>query len=60
MCMRFLAHTGHQVFISEQEAPPDFACIWQQSFTRTLDVNKDNQFKVTEKLFTYKEVTLNA
>lgn len=54
MCMRFLAHTGHQVFVSEQEAPPDFTCIWQQSFTRTLDVNKSNQFKVTEKLFTYR------
>lgn len=56
VCMRLLAQTGHLVFISEQEAPDDFVCIWQQSFTRTLDRNKENQFKVTEKLFTYKEV----
>lgn len=43
------------VFVSELEAPNDFECIWEQSFTRTLDVNKNNQFKVVEKLFTYKD-----
>lgn len=42
------------VFISEQKAPDDFECIWEKPFTRTLDRNKDNQFNVTEKLFTYK------
>lgn len=52
VAMRLLADTVHTVFISEQEAPPDFECIWEQSFTRTLDRNKSNQFKVTEKLFT--------
>lgn len=45
-----------QVFISEQVAPDDFVCIWEKPFTRTLDRNKDNQFKVVEKLFTYKGV----
>ena len=45
---------NNKVFISEQTAPNDFECIWEKQFTRTLDVNKDNQFKVTEKLFTYK------
>ena len=45
---------NNKVFISEQTAPNDFECIWEKEFTRTLDVNKDNQFKVTEKLFTYK------
>ena len=45
---------NNKVFISEQTAPDDFKCIWEKEFTRTLDVNKDNQFKVTEKLFTYK------
>ena len=44
-----------QVFISEQTAPDDFECIWEKPFTRTLDRNKDNQFKVVEKLFTYKK-----
>ncbi len=53
VCMRLLAQTGHQVFISEQEAPDDFTCIWHQSFTRTLDANKNNQFKVVERLYTY-------
>ena len=43
----------NKVFISEQNAPNDFMCIWEKPFTRTLDVNKNNQFQVTEKLFTY-------
>lgn len=41
----------HLMFISEQTAPNDFVSIWEKPFTRTLDVNKNNQFKVTEKLF---------
>ena len=45
---------NHLVFISEQKAPNDFICIWEKPFTRTLDVNKNNQFKVTEKLFIHK------
>lgn len=53
IAMRLLAETGHKVFISEQQAPPDFTCVWEKPFTRTLDRNKQNQFKVTEKLFTY-------
>lgn len=44
----------HLMFISEQTAPPDFIAIWEKPFTRTLDVNKQNQFKVTEKLFIHK------
>ena len=44
----------HIVFISEQTAPNDFISIWEKPFTRTLDVNKNNQFKVTEKLFIHK------
>ena len=44
----------NQVFISELEAPDDFVCVWERPFTRTLDRNKNNQFKVVEKLFTYK------
>lgn len=51
--MRFLAQTGHTVFVSEQTGPDDFTCIWEKAFTRTLDRNKANQFKVSEKLFTY-------
>lgn len=51
VAMRLLADTGHTVFVSEQEAPPDISCIWARPFTRTLDRNKGNQFTVTEKLF---------
>lgn len=46
----------HIVFISEQNAPDDFVAIWSKPFTRTLDVNKENQFKVTEKLFVHKSL----
>ena len=49
--MQLLADTGHAVFVSEQEAPPGIVCVWERPFTRTLDRNKSNQFKVTEKLF---------
>lgn len=47
---------NHIVFISEQSAPDDFVAIWSKPFTRTLDVNKENQFKVTEKLFVHKSL----
>lgn len=45
---------NHIVFISEQNAPDDFVSIWERQLTRTLDVNKNNQFKATEKLFVHK------
>lgn len=41
----------NKVYISEQNAPEDFACIWKKTVTRTLDFNKQNQFQATEKLF---------
>ena len=44
----------HIVLISEQTAPDDFECIWEQELTRILDVNKDNNFKITEKLFKWR------
>lgn len=43
---------NHKVFISEQTAPSDFICIYEKPLRRTLDVNKDNNFMATEKLFT--------
>ena len=52
--MRYLSK-NHMVFISEQCAPNDFIYIWEKPFTRTLDVNKDNQFQVTEKLYIHKD-----
>ena len=52
--MRKLSKT-HKVFISEQEVPDDFECIWSKELTRTLDYNKNNQPKKVEKLFVWKE-----
>ena len=43
----------HLVFVSEQSAPQDFESIWDKPFTRTLDVNKENQFVVTEHLYVH-------
>lgn len=42
------------VFVSEEYAPDDFEVVWCKEQTRTLDFNKDNQFKRVEKLFKYK------
>lgn len=41
------------VLISEQDAPTDFDCIWQQEVKRTIDNNK--RVKAVEKLFEIKE-----
>lgn len=41
------------VLISEQEAPYDFECIWQQDVKRTIDNNK--RVKAVEKLFEIRE-----
>lgn len=46
---------NHLVIISELEAPDDFVSIWKKQKKRTLDVNKQNQFIVTEKLFIHKD-----
>lgn len=44
----------HIVLICEQTAPDDFEVVWEQELKRTLDYNKNNYFKVTEKLFKWK------
>ena len=49
---------NHNVYISELVAPDDFECIWHKDVTRTLDVNADNYFRSTEKLFVHKSKTL--
>lgn len=49
--MQLLVDTGHEVFVSEMEAPDGWKVAWEKPFTRTLDRNKNNQFVVTEKLF---------
>ena len=49
----------HMMFISELNAPDDYIPIWSKSVTRTLDRNKDNQFKAIEKLFLHKRWVTN-
>ena len=50
------AKTGHQVFISEYNAPDDFECVWQQEVKSSLSANgKAGGNKVSiERLFIHK------
>ena len=43
---------GHQVFVSEYNAPEDFECIWQMEVTNSMNTTKT--YKPIEKLFRYK------
>ena len=50
------AKQGHQIFISEYNAPDDFECLWQQEVKSSLSANGiagGNKVSV-EKLFKYK------
>ena len=43
---------GHEIFISEYDAPDDFKCIWQMEVTNSMNTTKT--YKPIEKLFKYK------
>ena len=50
------AKQGHEIFISEYNAPDDFVCLWQQEVKSSLSANGiagGNKVSV-EKLFTYR------
>ena len=49
---RNMTEKGHEVFISEYNAPDDFECVWSKEITNSM--NTTNTYKPTEKLFTYK------
>ena len=34
---------GHQVFISEYQAPKDFICVWQKEVTNSIAYNQNLQ-----------------
>lgn len=53
---RILTAIGHEVFISEYNAPDDFDCIWEKEITVTLNNQKNSKGdkKASEKLFRYK------
>lgn len=44
----------HLVFISEQDAPDDFAPVWEKLYRRHMANNINNGFITTEKLFVHK------
>ena len=43
---------GHEVYISEYNAPDDFECIWQMEVTNAMNTTKT--YRPIEKLFIYK------
>lgn len=48
---RSMSKLGHEIFISEYEAPNDFKCIWSKEITNSMNTTKT--YKPTEKLFQY-------
>ena len=49
---RDMSKKGHQVFISEYNAPDDFECIWQQEVNSSLTKDTGSK-KAIERLFIY-------
>jgi DNA adenine methylase len=48
---RGMTKEGHQVFVSEYNAPNDFTCIWSKETTNSMNTTKT--YQPTEKLFQY-------
>ena len=46
---RDMSDEGHTVFVSEYNAPADFACVWEKQVNTTIATSKT----ATEKLFVY-------
>lgn len=46
---------NNNVFISEENAPEDFVCVWQKPLRRQIDNQGENTFVRTEKLFKLRE-----
>jgi DNA adenine methylase len=47
---RKMNKAGHEIYVSEHSAPPDFECIWEKKTTNSL--NTKNTYRHVEKLFT--------
>jgi len=54
---RDMSYRGHEVFISEYEAPEDFSCIWSKEIANSLNTN--NTYRPVEKLFKYERYKNN-
>lgn len=48
---RQMTAKGHDVLVSEYQAPDDFVCVWQKQVTNAM--NTKNTYKPTEKLFVH-------
>ncbi len=48
---RDMTNNGHNIFISEYNAPEDFECVWSKEVTNSM--NSTKTYKPTEKLFKY-------
>jgi DNA adenine methylase len=48
---RDMTNKGHQVFISEYQAPNDFVCVWSKEVTNSM--NTTLTYKPIERLFVY-------
>lgn len=46
-----MTNKGHQIFVSEYNAPPDFKCVWSGNIKSYMKAGRSKE--VTEKLFTY-------
>jgi DNA adenine methylase len=44
-----MSNKGHEVIISEYQAPDDFTCIWEKRITNSLSIK--NTYNPIEKLF---------
>ena len=50
---RMKSKEGHEVYVSEYNAPDDFECIWSKELSNTI--SKQSSTKPCEKLFIYKQ-----
>ena len=50
--VRKKSQEGHQVFVSEYNAPDDFECVWEMEVTNSMNTTKT--YKPVEKLFIYR------
>jgi len=55
--VREMVMKGHNVFVSEYDAPEDFKCVWEKQTTNAM--NNKNTYKPIEKLFVFKKELIN-
>lgn len=48
------ASEGHQVFVSEYNAPDDWVCVWKKKASVNFDSNRNGASERVEKLFVHK------